>query len=96
MLNSSHDHFGSHQGKNVKVTMKFEVPIRHSLRHTFYPLTMVQRALRWERQKRCFSRKRQGPMAEKRGYNIFIYLMNFFWGGREDEDKRRCQENGQT
>ena len=29
LLNSSWDHFGLHQGKNDRVTMKFEVPKRH-------------------------------------------------------------------
>jgi hypothetical protein len=29
MLNMSWDHFGLHQGQNVRVTMEFKVPIRH-------------------------------------------------------------------
>jgi hypothetical protein len=29
LLNSSRDHFGVHQGKNIKVTMEFEVPKTH-------------------------------------------------------------------
>jgi hypothetical protein len=29
LLNSSHDHFGLHQGKNVGVTMEVEVSKRH-------------------------------------------------------------------
>ena len=52
---------------------------------------MVQRVLQWERQKRCFSRKKQEPMAKKCYHNKI--LMEFF-RGREDEDKRQ-QENGQ-
>ena len=38
MLNSSWDHFGSHQGKNVRVTVEFEILKRHMLR-LHYPLT---------------------------------------------------------
>ena len=34
LLNLSQDHFGLHQGKNVRVTMKFKVPKRHILRPT--------------------------------------------------------------
>ena len=53
--------------KIVKVTMEFEVPKRHILRPTL-SIDMVQRVLRLERQKRCSSTKRQGPMAEERCY----------------------------
>ena len=28
LLNLSHDHFSLHQGKNVRVTMEFEIPKR--------------------------------------------------------------------
>jgi hypothetical protein len=34
LLNSSWDHFGLHQRKNVRVTMEFKVPKRHFLRPT--------------------------------------------------------------
>ena len=34
LLNSSHNHFGLHQQKIVRVAMKFEVPKRHILRST--------------------------------------------------------------
>ena len=91
LLNSSWDHLGLHQGKMVRGTMEFELPKRHISRPTLSS-NMVQRVLLRERQKRCSSRKRQGPMAEKCCYNKI--LMNFFWR-REDEDKRR-QVNGQT
>ena len=57
LLNSFRDHFGLHQGKNVRVTMKFKVPKRHILRPTL-STDMVQRVLRWEKQKRCFIRKK--------------------------------------
>ena len=65
LLNSSWDHFGLHQGTNVKVTMKFKVPKKHILRSTLF-IGMIQRVLRWERQKRCSNCffKRQGPMAK--------------------------------
>ena len=63
LLNSSWDHFGLHQGQNVRVTMEFEVPKRHILRPTLF-IDMVQWVLRWERQNRCSSRKRDGLMAK--------------------------------
>ena len=91
LLNSSQDHFGLHQGRDVIVTMESKVPKRHILRPTL-SVDMVQRVLRWKRQKKCSCRKRQGPMARNCCYNRF--LMNFF-GGKEDEDKKR-EENGQN
>ena len=55
---------------------------------------MVQRVLRWEGEKRCYGRKKQGPMAKKRCYNK--YLLFFYWKKvKRSEDKRR-QENGLT
>ena len=54
----SWDHFGLHQGKNVRVTLKFEIPKIHILRPTL-SIDMIQRVLQWERQqKRCFGRKK--------------------------------------
>ena len=76
LLNSPWYHFSSYQGKNVRVTMEFQVPKRHISRPTL-SIDMVQRVLRWERQKRCSSRKRKGPMIGKCCYNYFS--MNFFW-----------------
>ena len=64
LFNSSPDHFGLHQGKIVKVIMEFRVPKGHIWRPTLFT-DMVQRILLWERQKRCSSRKRQGPMVKK-------------------------------
>ena len=52
LLNSSWDHFGLYQGKNVKVIMEFEVFIRHVLSPTLSTY-MVQQVLQWEREKRC-------------------------------------------
>ena len=69
-LSSSRDYFGSHQGKNVRVTMEFKVPKRHILRPTL-SIDMVQHVLQWERQKRVSRRRRQGPMAERCYYNDF-------------------------
>ena len=71
MLNSSWDHFGVHQGKNVKVTIEFEVSKRHMLRLELFT-NMVQRVLHWERQKKCYGRKRQEPMAKKYCYNNIL------------------------
>ena len=66
---------------------EYEVHRRHILMPT-WSTDMVQRVLRWERQKRCSNRKKQRPMVEKYCYNIYIFNENFV-GGREDEDKRR-------
>ena len=74
--------FGLHQGKNVKVTMGFEVPKRYILRPTLFMHT-VQQVLWWERQKRRFGEIRQGPMVEKWCCNDF--LMVFL----RSEEKRR-------
>jgi hypothetical protein len=90
MLNSSWNHFGSHQGKNVRVTIEFEVSKRHIL-GLKWSIDMVQRVFRWERpKKKCYARKRQEPTVEKYCYNNI--LMNFL--GRER--KQRRQEKGQT
>ena len=59
--------------KNVRVTIEFEVHIRHSWRSKL-SIDMVQHVLQWERQNICSSRKRQGPMAEKRCYNKVLIL----------------------
>jgi hypothetical protein len=75
LLNLSLNHFGLHQGENIIVTTEFEVPYKHNLRHAL-STHMVQRVLRWERQNRCYGRKRQGPMVEKCYYNKF--LMKFY------------------
>ena len=45
------------------------------------------RVLLWERQKRCYGRKMQGPMVEKYSYNQF--LINFFYGEEEMKTKKR-------
>jgi hypothetical protein len=37
LLNSSWDHFGSHQGENARVTVEFKVPKRHIV-DLHYPL----------------------------------------------------------
>ena len=50
LLNSSRDHFGSHQEKTIRVTMEFEVPKRHILRSAL-SIDMVWQVLRWERKK---------------------------------------------
>ena len=84
LLNSYRDHFGLHQGKNIIVTLKFEVSKRHIVRLTL-SIDMVQRVLRWERQKMCSYRKGSGP------WQIVVFVTSFvriFLGGREDEDKR--------
>ena len=85
LLNLSWDHFNLHQGKKVRVTMEFEVPKRHVLRPTL-STDMIQRVLRWERQKSCFDRKKQGLMAHN-----CCYI--FFWGGEEEKMKTRGWSN---
>jgi hypothetical protein len=52
---------------------------------------MVQWVLRWERQKRCSRRKKQGPMAKKWCYNTFFGKENI-----KTREYKRIQENGQT
>jgi hypothetical protein len=56
LLNSSRDYFSLRQGRNVGVTMEFEVPKRHILWPTL-STDMVQRVLRWERQNKSCGRK---------------------------------------
>ena len=75
LLISSWDHFSLHQEKNVRVTMTFEAPKRHIFRPTL-STDMVQQVLRWERQKRFSSRKRQSP-----SHKTFV-IMNFSLGKR--------------
>ena len=90
LLNSSWDHFRLHQGKNVRVTMKFEVPKRHSLRPTL-SIDMVQRVLRWDRQKWWSIRKRQGAHGGEIP-SFFQRIFNEIFLGEENmktrEDKR--------
>ena len=78
LLNSSQDYFGLHQGKNVRVIMKFEVPKRHVLRpiHWHGPMGFAVGEA-----KRCSSRKRRGPIVEKCCYNAS--LMKFCLGKRK-------------
>ena len=59
LLNSSQDHLNLHQGKNVRVTMEFEVFKRRILRPTLFTI-MVQQILWWERQNRYSSEKKRG------------------------------------
>ena len=78
LLSSSRNHFGLHQGKNVKVTMRFEVPKRCILRPTL-STDIVQHVLRWERQNKCYGRKK----ARARGREILLHVeisCNTFWG----------------
>ena len=87
-MNLFRNHFGLHQEQNVKATMEFKVPKRHISRPRLF-IDMVQWILRWERQKRCSSRKRQGPIAEECCYNKILMIFYFFLGGvRVDEDKK--------
>ena len=79
------DHFGFRQGKNVKVTMKFEVPKRHILRPTL-STNMIQWVLWWEKQIGTQLEKRQGPITKKY-YNNKILMIVF----GEREDKNNCQ-----
>ena len=74
--------------KDVRVTMEFEVPTRYFLRPTL-STDMVQQILWWERQKRCYGRKRQGPMAKKCCHSNS--LIETFFGKEKTkttEDKR--------
>jgi hypothetical protein len=55
-----------------------------------YPLTWSNKVLRWERQKKCFGRKRQGRIAHKHLHNKSS--MNFLFMGKG----RWRQENDRT
>ena len=100
LLNSSHDHFGLHQGKICQSDHGVRGPPKTYSKayiiHWHGPMGFVV-----ERQKTCSNIKRQGPMAKKCCYNktsiiLYIYIYNFnLILGREDEDKRG-QANGQT
>jgi hypothetical protein len=87
LLNLFRDHFSLHQGKKIRVTMKFEFPKRYFLRPTL-STDIVQWVLWWERQKRCSSRKRKGAMWNE---VLLIYIWWIVFWGREDEDKRTVQ-----
>ena len=56
LLNSSHDHFGLHQGKMVRVAMEFEVPKRHILKPTL-SIDMVHLV--------CDGKDKRGALVEK-------------------------------
>ena len=79
------DHFGLHQGKNVTVTMEFEVPKRHISRPTL-STNMVQPDLRWRGKRGAMVKKRQGHIAENYCYNIFLWM--FFLGKRREDPKK--------
>ena len=73
-LNLSWDHFGLHPRKKIKVTMEFKVPKILVLRPTL-STDMAQQILWWERQKRCSSKKGQGPLANKCCYHkLLLYI----------------------
>ena len=80
LLNSSRGHFSLRQGRIVRVIVEFEVSKRHVLR-PMLSIDMVQWVLQWEKQKRCSSRKRQGPMTKRCCYNRFFNEV-FLWGKR--------------
>ena len=89
LVDSSRDHFGLHQGRNIRMTMELEVPKRHILRPTL-STNMVEWVLWWERQKRCSSRLRQGPMAQTCCYNILLVKLIL---EKRNEDKRMVKLN---
>ena len=88
LLNSSHNHFGLHQGQNVIVTMEFEVPKKHMIH---YPLTWSH-GFCGGRHKR----KRRGPMTKKCCYNNILLIFGFLFREEEKMKLNRRQENGQT
>ena len=92
LLNSSWDHFGFHQGKNVTVTMKFEVYKRYTQRPTL-STDMVQRILCWERQMRCSDKDRTGPMVGKCCCNIFMMILFFVFYFGEKKMQTKEQSN---
>lgn len=88
LLNSSYDHFGLRQGKNVTVTMEFKVPKRHILRPTWSNGFCSGRSKRdaW------VGKKPKGHVPKKHSDDTFFMKL---FRRREDEDKER-QINGQT
>ena len=73
--------------------MEFKVPKRHIIRLTLFT-DMVPWVLLWERQKRCYGRKRQGSMVEIHCYNkiLIIYFLKKkpspLWEVKTSEHKR--------
>ena len=59
-------------------------PKRQILRPTL-STNKVQRILQWERQKRCYGRKRQGPMHMTENYCRNEFLMKFLRGKRRQK-----------
>ena len=66
-MNLSRDHFSLHIGKNVRVIMEFMPTLSTD---------MVQRVLRWEKQKRCYDKKMQELMTKKYCYNKFLLKLS--------------------
>ena len=88
LLNSSHDHFGLHQKKKCQSDHGVWGPQR-----TYFEAYIVHwhgpTDYWWERPKRCYIRKRQGPMTEKSCY-INFFMKCFF---REEKMKTRAWSN---
>ena len=59
--------------------MEFEIPNRHILRPTS-SVDMIQRVLRWERQKRCYGRKNSRAHDRE---NCSIQILIHSFGGEE-------------
>ena len=78
--------------------MEFEVPKKHISKPTLSNV-MVQKVLRWERQKMCFGKslkkkkkkkKSKGPWQKNYSYNKI--LMNFFWGLKREQRHDKTRE----
>ena len=92
----SRDHFGLHQENNVRVAMGLEVPQRPLFRPSLSTV-MVQKVLRWERQKRFSHYKCQGTMINI--YFILFYLFflpKLYIVMREEGEKVKHAKNSQN
>ena len=75
LLNLSRDHFGLHQGKKCQSDHGVWDPQKTKFLRPTLSTYMVQRVLWWERQKRCSSTTRRGPMAN----GVIVKFWWFFW-----------------
>ena len=86
LLTSSHNHFGLHQGKKCQSDHGVQGPAKtHFKAYTIHRHGPTQ-FCDGRGKRGVMVEQTQGPTAKKYCYNIFL---NIFFGGRDDEDKRR-------
>ena len=74
MLNSSQEHFGLHQAKNVREPIDFEVPKKQYLSPILFT-NMVQRFFRWEGQKRWSGKTSRVPWQKNAKKKLIIFYL---------------------